>query len=81
MHNVFRALWPSIVSWTESIGKGTDYLRVDYFVNAQDCVCVASEMNVFAWPESQFFAGFLQLQKDIYICYLKEMKTSLNKHE
>ena len=63
----YRKLWPSIVKWSEAIAKGTDYLRVDYFVNACDFQCVASEMNTFPWPESKFFQGFEDTLRTAYL--------------
>ena len=70
-------MWPSIVSWTECIAQGSDYLRLDFFVNTQEYVCVASEMNVFPWPESQFFSGYLQIQQQEYIRGLRDMTTAI----
>ena len=58
-------LWPKIIAWCENIAMGTDYLRVDFFV---DCgyrdgraAAVASEMNTFPWPESIYFKGCFEI--------------------
>lgn len=60
-------IWPQLVDWTEKLAKGTDYLRVDYFVQKSTLKCVASEMNAFPWPESLFFDGFLSQLKHQYV--------------
>ena len=64
----FRYLWPSIVKWSQKLSKGTDYLRIDYFINTKTLEVYASEMNTFPWPESQFFGEkFIEVQKEAYL--------------
>ena len=64
----FRYLWPSIVKWSQKLSKGTDYLRIDYFINTKTLEIFASEMNTFPWPESQFFGEkFIEVQKEAYL--------------
>ena len=69
----FRTLWTPMVTWTEALASGTDYLRVDFFVNPagqqsiENCTVVVSEMNVFPWPHSTFFQGTLELQRKAYL--------------
>ena len=58
-----------MVTWTESLAAGTDYLRVDFFVKSgkRKAECIASEMNAFPWPHSHFFQGTLDLQREAYL--------------
>ena len=69
----FRSLWTCIVAWTEALAQGTDYLRVDFFVNDHmlyqqaNVQCIVSEMNAFPWPHSTFFQGTLELQRKAYL--------------
>ena len=68
-----RSLWTRIVVWTEALAQGTDYLRVDFFVNDHmlyqqaNVQCIVSEMNAFPWPHSTFFQGTLELQRKAYL--------------
>lgn len=63
-----KYLWPSIVKWSQKLSKGTDYLRIDYFINTKTLEIFASEMNTFPWPESQFFGEkFIEVQKEAYL--------------
>ena len=62
-----------MVTWTESLAAGTDYLRVDFFIRTNGkAECIASEMNTFPWPHSQFFKGTLELQREAYLKGLSE---------
>ena len=70
---VFRTLWPLIIDWSTKLSQGTDYLRIDYFINTQTKEIVASEMNTFPWPESQFFGEFIELKKKVYLKALSEI--------
>lgn len=58
-----------MVSWSEALAQGTDYLRVDFFVqeNQGNVQCIVSEMNAFPWPHSTFFQGTLELQRKAYL--------------
>ena len=64
---LFRSLWPNIVDWSNKLSQGTDYLRVDYFINSHKHQIMASEMNTFPWPESQFFGNSIEKQKEAYL--------------
>ena len=70
---VFRTLWPLIIDWSTKLSQGTDYLRIDYFINTQTKEIVASEMNTFPWPESQFFGEFIEVKKKVYLKALSEI--------
>ena len=67
MYLTYRKLWPSIVVWTEEIARGTDYIRVDYFVNTIEETCIAIDMNIFPWPESTFYRGFEDILINLFV--------------
>lgn len=72
-HNILSmGLWERVKMWTENVAKGTDYLRVDYFVDADCTFAVANEMNAFPWPSSRFFMTEMW---ELYVQYVNQLVT------